>query len=218
MSVDETITINNSGIIVIHAYVLSDWGCQSMMIVLSESESDGATTDSLMRVIMSYLLVNCGLDHLTIVAKFLCFGGNGVATFEGHKNRVTKHIKDKFSSIASGQHYCAYELQLCAQVLSKTNLMSTTEDVLETSHTYIEHSSKRMTEFCTLVQLMETIGLKLLKNVKTHWISCYAPMQRLISKWKPVMAKIYEDGNQKKEGKKAQVSHLTSIFFLFLTY
>ena len=61
-----------------------------MMIALSKLESDRAPTDSLTRMILSALLVNCGLDHHIIIAKLLCFGANRVAAFQGHKNKVTK--------------------------------------------------------------------------------------------------------------------------------
>ena len=206
LSVDETSTIDNTSVIVIHAYVLCDWGRQSLMIALSKLESDGATADSLTRVIMSALLVNSGLDPTAIASKLLCFGVDGVAAFQGHKNGVTKQIKEEFAPYANEQHCCAHKLQLAAQVLSETELMSTVEDVLQTTHAYFAHSPKRVSEFRTLAQLMETKGLKLLKNVKTCWISCHAPMRRLISEWKPVMAKMHEDGNRKRGGKKARVS------------
>jgi hypothetical protein len=91
--------------------------------------------------------------------------------------------------------------------------MSTAEDVLQTSHAYFAHSPNRVTKFRTLALLMETKGLKLLKNVKTRWISCHAPMRRLILEWKPIMAKMFEDGNRKKGGKKARVSHCSARNF-----
>ena len=206
LSADETSTIDNTTVIVIHAYVLCNWGRQSLMIALSKLESDGATADSLTHVIMSALLVNSGLDPTAIASKLLCFGVDGVAAFQGHKNGVTKQIKEEFSPYANGQHCCAHKLQLAAQVLSETELMSTVEDVLQTTHAYFAHSPKRISEFCTLAQLMETKGFKLLKNVKTRWISCHAPMRRLILEWKPVMAKMHENGNRKRGGKKARVS------------
>jgi hypothetical protein len=49
---------------------------------------------------------------------------------------------------------------------------------------------------------METKGLKLLKNVKTRWISCIAPLRRLISEFESVMAKMHADKDDKKSGKK----------------
>ena len=82
--------IDNSSVIVIHANVLCDWGWHSLMIVLSNLESNSATINSLLCVIMSDLLVNSGLDPMAIASKFLCFGTNGVAAFQCHKNSVTK--------------------------------------------------------------------------------------------------------------------------------
>jgi hypothetical protein len=47
-----------------------------------------------------------------------------------------------------------------------------------------------------------------LKNVKTRWISCIAPLRRLISEFKSVMAKMHADKDDKKSGKKTQVNIL----------
>ena len=180
VSVDESRTIDNTSVIVIHAYVLFDWGQRSLMIALNKLESDGATTHFLTRVIMSALLVDCDLDAIAIASKILYFGADGVAAFQGHKNGVTKQIQEEFALFANSQHSCVHKLQLAAQVLSETELISTAKDVLQTSHAYFAHLPKRAFEFRTLAQQMETKGLKLLKNVKTLRINCHAPMQRLI--------------------------------------
>ena len=81
LSADETSTIDNTSIIVIHVYVLCDWSRQSLMIALSKLESNGATADSLTLVIMHALLVNCALDPTTIASKLLCFSADVVAAF-----------------------------------------------------------------------------------------------------------------------------------------
>ena len=169
------------------------------MIALNKLEYDSVTADSLIWIIMSALLVNCDLDATAIASKVLCFGADGMAAFQGHKNGVTKHIKEEFAPFANNQHCCVHKLQLATQVLSEIELMSTAEDVLQTNHAYFAHSPKRDCEFRTLAQLLKTKGLKLLK---TRWINCHAPMRRLILEWKPVMAKMFEDGNQKKGAKK----------------
>ena len=71
---DEISTIDNTSVIVIHVYVLYHWGRQSPMIALSKLETDGTTADSLTRVIMFAMLVNCNLDLGAIALKLLCFG------------------------------------------------------------------------------------------------------------------------------------------------
>jgi hypothetical protein len=60
---------------------------------------------------------------------------------------------------------------------------------------------------------METKGLKLLKKVKTRWISCIFPLKRLISEFKSVMAKMHADKDDKKSGKKATITLLIHTFY-----
>ena len=81
LSADETSTIDNTSVIVIHVYVLCNWSKQSLMIALSKLKSVGATADFVTRVILSALLVNTGLDPTAIASKLLCFGADGVAAF-----------------------------------------------------------------------------------------------------------------------------------------
>jgi hypothetical protein len=54
-----------------------------------------------------------------------------------------------------GMHYCAHRLQLCAKSLSQLDLMESIEALLLHSHSYFAHSPKKVSEFCTLAQLME---------------------------------------------------------------
>jgi hypothetical protein len=83
LSIDETSAVDNSSIIVVHCYVMSNWGRQALMVALMKMESTGATSDSLTRVIINALSVNCALDEAAIASKLLCFGTDGVATFQG---------------------------------------------------------------------------------------------------------------------------------------
>ena len=62
----------------------------------------GATADSRTHVIISTLLVKCNLDPGVIALKLLCFWANGVAAFQGHKNGVTKQLKEEFVPFANG--------------------------------------------------------------------------------------------------------------------
>jgi hypothetical protein len=90
-----------------------------------------------------------------------------VAAFQGRHNGVTKQIIEQHNPFAVGMHYCGHRLQLCAKSLSQLDLLSTIEDLLMKSHAYFNHSPKNVIEFCFLAQLLDTKGLKLLKNVKT---------------------------------------------------
>jgi hypothetical protein len=211
LSADETTAVDNNSVIVVHCYVMSNWGRQPLMVALMKLESNGATSDSLTKVIMSALTVNCALDEATVASKLLCFGAYGVAAFQGRHNGVTKQIIDQHAPFVVGMHCCGHMLQLCAKSLSKLDLLSTIEDLLMKSHACFNHSPKKVTEFHSLAQLLDTKGLKLLKNVKTRWISCHSPMRRLLSEWKSVMANMHADQNDKKSGKKATVSFMFPI-------
>jgi hypothetical protein len=93
LSVDETSTVDNQSVIVIHVYVMSNWTRQSLMVTLVKLESNGATSNSLTKVIMSALNVNCGLDLESIASKLLCFGADGVAIFQGSKMESLSKLK-----------------------------------------------------------------------------------------------------------------------------
>ena len=84
LSIDKINTIDNTSVIVIHAYVLCNRDCHSLMIVLSKFECNNAIVDSLTCIIMSALLMNYGFDSIAIASKLLCFGTDGMAAFQGH--------------------------------------------------------------------------------------------------------------------------------------
>jgi hypothetical protein len=66
-----------------------------LMIGLLKMESDGATSNSLTKLLMGALTVNCNLDEAAISSKLLCFGVDRVAAFQGKKMGVTKQIIDE---------------------------------------------------------------------------------------------------------------------------
>jgi hypothetical protein len=51
------------------------------MIGLLKMESNGVTSNSLIKLFMDALSVNCKLDEAAISSKLLYFGADGVATF-----------------------------------------------------------------------------------------------------------------------------------------
>jgi hypothetical protein len=203
VSADETSCADQSSVIVIHVYVMSFWSRQAHMLALLKMEPDGATADSLTKLLVGALTVQGDLTVEEVASKLLCFGADGVATFQGTRNGVSKQIKQSYAPFMIGIHCFAHRLQLCAKSLS----------LLLHSHSYFAHSPKRAVEFQALAQLMETKGLKLLKNVKTRWISCHKPLRRLLGEYKSVMAKMWADKEDKKSGKKAKVSVWISLAF-----
>lgn len=69
--------------------------------------------------------------------------------------------------------------------------------MLKVRQSYYGHPSKTFADFNTV----DTKGLKLLKNIKTSWISCLPPLRWLMSEYKSIMAKMHEDETTKNGGK-----------------
>jgi hypothetical protein len=212
VTADETSIVDNTSWIVIHVYVMHHWCRVSHLYSLQKMESNGATTNNLTETLMGALSVNCGLEAANIASKLIFFGADGASTFQGSKNGVVKQIKDKHASFVVGVHCCTHKLNLCTRSLSSLTVMHAIENVLQATHSYFAHSPKKVIEFRTLAQLMETKGLKLLKNVKTRWISYISPLRRLINEFKTVLAKMHADKDDKKSGKKATVTLLIHTF------
>jgi hypothetical protein len=69
---------------------------------------------------------------------------------------------------------------LAFKTLSSLGIMNSIEDLLQTCHSYFAHSPKRHLEFNKLIEMMETKGLKMFKNVKTLWISLLEPQKKIL--------------------------------------
>jgi hypothetical protein len=60
-------------------------------------------------------------------------------------------------------------------------------------------SPKKNIEFCKLTEVMETKGLKILRNIKTRWISMLSPAIQAMNKYRTLLVKMLEDSKLKKE-------------------
>jgi hypothetical protein len=69
------------------------------------------------------------------------------------------------------------------------------ENLIQNHHTYFFHSPKRHFELTRLTNMMETKGLKMLKNVKIQWISLLYPLWIILSKYMSLLAKMFMDNN-----------------------
>lgn len=58
---------------------------------------------------------------------------------------------------------------------------------------YFSHSPKRHLEFQKLADLMETEGRRMLRNVKTQWLSLLEPLKRVMGEYKTLIVKMCED-------------------------
>ena len=84
---------------------------------------------------------------------------------------VTLQIQTKYTPFALGVRCMAHRCNLAFKTLYELDIMSHIEGLLKSSHVYFKHSQKRHLEFIKLVELLETKGLKLLRSVKTKWVS-----------------------------------------------
>jgi hypothetical protein len=97
-----------------------------------------------------------------------CFAIDGVSTFQGTKIGVTKQINTNYACFSIGVHCMAHRSNLAFKALSTLGIVSSMKDLLQSCHAYFVHSPKKHFEFIKLINMMETKGLKMLKNVKMH--------------------------------------------------
>jgi hypothetical protein len=64
------------------------------------------------------------------------------------------------------------------------------ENLLQTLHSYFAHSPKRHVEFTKRVEFMQTKGNKILRNVKTKWISMLSLAKKVMVKYKTLLVKM----------------------------
>lgn len=61
-------------------------------------------------------------------------------------------------------------------------------------YTYYNQSPKRHFECIKLMEVIQAKGLKVLKNIKTMWISMLAPFKQVHNEYKTFMVKMVNDG------------------------
>jgi hypothetical protein len=215
LTCDEVTTIDNGSWISIHAYVVQNWSRVPYLISL-EKVVEGSGSDNLTQVIIDALTQAAKLERLALAKMLLCFGADGVSTFQGPKTGVTHQIQSKYAPFALGVHCMAHRCNLAFKTLSQLDVMSRIEGLLKSSHAYFKHSPKRHLEFVKLADLMETKGLKLLKHVKTRWVSLIEPLRRIIQEYRVLIAKMKADNDSKE--KSAQVICLPSCVFFFFFF
>jgi hypothetical protein len=105
-------------------------------------------------------------------------------------------------------------MNLVVEALEKLPILHKTESLLVDLYSYFCKSPKKHIEFCKLVEVMETKGLKILRNKKTRWISMLSPTIRAMNEYRTLLVKMLEDSKLKKE--KVQAKNAT-IYLDYLT-
>jgi hypothetical protein len=138
---------------------------------------------------METLMTQGGLTKDMIGKKLMTFGANGVSIFQGVKSRVTKQISDGWAPHSMGEHCMAHQTNLMIQTLSHLSMVNRIEGLLSTLYNYFCKSPKRYLEFSKLTKVMETKGAKILKDVKTQWISMLSLVKHDMAKYKTLFMK-----------------------------
>jgi hypothetical protein len=101
--------------------------------------------------------------------------------------------------------------------------------MLGSLYAFFAHSPKRHLEFVKLAEVMQSKGLKILKNIQTRWICMLSPTIRIMNKYRVLLVKMSIDSKtpeKDNQGKKAKtdkkllkltqknLSHLTDIQIL----
>jgi hypothetical protein len=71
----------------------------------------------------------------------------------------------------------AHQTNLIVLVSSKMNLVANIESMLQSLYAFFSQYPKKFLKFFNLVKTLETKGLKLMHNIKTHWISMLSPIE-----------------------------------------
>jgi hypothetical protein len=60
-------------------------------------------------------------------------------------------------------------------------------------YSFFSHSPKRNQELADLANIVEIVGQRILKNIKTRWISCLEPVKRVLSEYRALVLKMHMD-------------------------
>jgi hypothetical protein len=92
-----------------------------------------------------------------------------------------------------GVHCVSHRTNLAVKELSHLPVIQKIENILHVLHKYFARSPKRHIEFTKLAEVMETKGLKILRDVKTRWLSMVSPLKRVMSEYRTLIQKMQED-------------------------
>jgi hypothetical protein len=143
-----------------------------------------------MKCVVGSLLQEKGLSWTNIATKLVALCLDGISVSQGVKSSVMKHIWKTCAPFSLGVHYVFKKKHLDVHTLFSFPFMHQVETLLQSSYQYFCKSSKCHLEFTKLATIMETKGPKLLRNVKTKWISMLSLSKWVIAKYKTLLMKM----------------------------
>jgi hypothetical protein len=87
----------------------------------------------------------------------------------------------------------AHMINLAIQTLSHLPLMFSIENMLQSMYNYFSHSPRYHLKFVKLVELVQTKGLKILKNVKMQSFSILSSTMRVMNEYQTLFVKMQQD-------------------------
>ncbi len=154
---------------------------------------NGGTFNNLTYVIIHSPTIFCGMLKTNITNKVVYFGVDSVTIFQGLKIGVAVQLVSKHYLFVVGIHYMAHLCNLVIQTLSTLTFVAKIESLFSSMYTYYNQSPKRHLECTKLAKVIESRGLKILRNIWTQWISMLAFSKRLVFEYKYVIMKMSED-------------------------
>jgi hypothetical protein len=197
ISADEVTTIDHESWLSVHIYVCIGFKRVSIMLGLFRLvEGNGAT--AVKEAISTCISWQAGFSESVVAERLVCFGADGVSVFQGARAGVTQQLKQKDAPFLIGVHCMAHRTNLAVEPLSNLPMVEKLETLCQALYNYFTMSSKKHLEFQKLADIVETEGRRLLKNVKTRWISLLEPLRRVLAEYKTLVVKMCEDSAVKE--------------------
>ncbi len=161
---DKVTTLENQSWISIHVYIVENWHRVPILLNL-ERIVNGGTSNNLIYVIIHSLAIFRGMLKTDIINKVVYFGVNSVTIFQGLKIGVAVQLVSKHYPFVVRIHYMAHLCNLVIQTLSTLTFVAKIESLFSSMYIYYNQSPKRHLECTKLAKVIESRGLKILKNI-----------------------------------------------------
>jgi hypothetical protein len=112
------------------------------------------------------------------------FGNQWGECISKGKNNSHKQIKDSWAPFFMGVHHVVHRTTF-GNLKSPRDLtfIARIEVFMMNMYGYFNHSPKRHLKFYKLTQIWKVKGSKILKNVKTRWMSMLEPLKNIMVKY-----------------------------------
>ncbi len=86
-----------------------------------------------------------------------------------------------------------HRINLASQTLDGLKLVGKIDNPLALMYNYFAHNFKHHLEIYKLVELLKCNINKILKNIKTQWMSMLSPSKRVLNEYQMLVVKMVED-------------------------